>query len=316
MTRRCTWQSTRANGENNHIATWNRHGKGKRKCEVLRMMKSTRMNNVGQKKWSTDRTDLCGVKAAGKKWTLIDSSPVDDIENEEGNKTTALGYERQNVLRKNYHRDDVHVVLVNPCIPQNTGTIARSCAASRIGLHIVKPMSFELDDTKLKRAGLDYWDSVFVKLHESWEAFLEFYDKYEVNVKQQKRMLAYSKRGTTLYTQPETTYNDLDVTFLMYGSETYGLSDEMLDDIVERCGVRSLVRIPINEDHVRSLNLSVCVGIGIWDAIRQLDYGHDVKMKECMTSSISQKEGERDQLPDDKRKLHRDMYDRTRFLKN
>lgn len=155
---------------------------------------------------------------------------------------------------------------------------------------------------------IQYRKSVFVKLHDNWESFLSYYDGFDASsmfeVSQddnseekkttRKRMLAYSKRGTTLYTQPETVYDDEDVTFLMFGSETTGLTDDMLQDIQNRCGEKSLVRIPICEDHVRSLNLSVCVGISVWDAIRQLDYDRD---HDGVRSS-----------------RHRDMYNRERII--
>lgn len=263
---------------------------------------------------STDRAErkvrVRMASSTTSRWQLRESE--DDV--------GELGSEDDGAKYIKYHRKDLAVVLVNPQIPQNVGTIARSCAASRVGLHIVKPMAFDIDDTKLKRAGLDYWKSVFVKLHESWETFLQYYDAYHndnvstattitgtdttstpssatvpkdsESMPMKKRMLAYSKRGVRLYTQPETVYNEGETTFLLFGSETNGLSDEMLDDIEERCGRQSLVRIPICEDHVRSLNLSVCVGISIWDAIRQLDYAQD----------------------NEKSVLHRDMYDRTRII--
>lgn len=168
------------------------------------------------------------------------------------------------------HRTDLAVVLVEPAIPQNTGSIARSCAAARVGLHLVEPIAFDLDSKKLKRAGLDYWDSVCVNIHKDWDAFLEYYDH---SVTTQKRLFAFSKRGTQLYSAVEwnETGNDDRISFLVFGSETTGLSDVQIDNVLARSGPDACLRIPIVEEHVRSLNLAVSAGIGLYDAIRQID---------------------------------------------
>ena len=199
------------------------------------------------------------------------------------------------------HRNDLYVVLVEPQIPPNTGTIARSCAASRVGLHLVEPLGFTLDDTKLKRAGLDYWPAVHCETHSSWKHFLEYFDELETNNGTEKRMLAYSKRGTTLYSSPETSFRAHQRSFLVFGSETNGLSDAQMSDICARCGEDSLKRIPICEAHVRSLNLSVAVGIALWEGIRQLDYNDDAPSGE-----------EPSLMPADEseRQRHVAMYDR------
>uniref|UniRef100_A0A804LT89 tRNA/rRNA methyltransferase SpoU type domain-containing protein n=1 Tax=Zea mays TaxID=4577 RepID=A0A804LT89_MAIZE len=89
----------------------------------------------------------------------------------------------------------LHVVLVSPLIPGNTGSIARTCAASAVGLHLVGPLGYKVDDTKLKRAGLDYWPYVVVKIHDSWDHFCDYFMKQEGD----KRLLAFTKRGTHIH---------------------------------------------------------------------------------------------------------------------
>ncbi|KAI7743131.1 hypothetical protein M8C21_010029, partial [Ambrosia artemisiifolia] len=89
----------------------------------------------------------------------------------------------------------LQVVLVSPQIPGNTGCIARSCAASGVGLHLVEPLGFEVDDTKLKRAGLDYWPYVVVKVHSSWADFRDYFKQQSG----EKRLLAFTKRGTNIH---------------------------------------------------------------------------------------------------------------------
>ncbi|KAK1307158.1 hypothetical protein QJS10_CPA10g01740 [Acorus calamus] len=89
----------------------------------------------------------------------------------------------------------LQVVLVSPQIPGNTGTIARTCAASAVGLHLIEPLGFQVDDAKLKRAGLDYWPYVVVKIHSSWMDFREYFMQQEGD----KRLLAFTKRGRTIH---------------------------------------------------------------------------------------------------------------------
>ncbi|XP_065872450.1 uncharacterized protein [Euphorbia lathyris] len=153
----------------------------------------------------------------------------------------------------------LQVVLVSPQIPGNTGCIARTCAASGVGLHLVGPLGFQVDDTKLKRAGLDYWPYVVVKVHESWAEFREYFRQQDGN----KRLLAFTKRGTA--THSEFSYKKGD--YLVFGSETSGLPPEALED----CKNETL-RIPMIQTYVRCLNLSVSVGIALYEASRQLNY--------------------------------------------
>eukprot|EP00897_Mesotaenium_endlicherianum_P010386 jgi/Mesen1/9376/ME000610S08677 len=140
---------------------------------------------------------------------------------------------------------NVNVVLVSPLIPGNVGSIARTCAATCVGLHLVQPLGFQIDDAKLKRAGLDYWPHVVVKVHESWEQFVDYFLEQEI---------AYASGD-----------------WLVFGSETTGLPADAIARCLSPTQGGGLARIPINESFVRSLNLSVSVGIGLYEAIRQLD---------------------------------------------
>ncbi|MEO0984407.1 MAG: tRNA (cytidine(34)-2'-O)-methyltransferase [Cyanobacteria bacterium J06639_14] len=145
------------------------------------------------------------------------------------------------------------VVLVNPEIPPNTGNIARTCAAMAAELHLVKPLGFELSDRYLKRAGLDYWPYVDLRVHESWQAF------ERTAQEQEGRLIGFSTSGTSSYI--DITYQHSD--WLLFGKETAGLSAEMLS----ACDITA--RIPMKEPGVRSLNLSVSVAIGLFEALRQ-----------------------------------------------
>lgn len=91
--------------------------------------------------------------------------------------------------KKGWRRPDLNVVLVNPQIPQNTGNVARTCAATSVGLHLVGPLGFSIDDRSLKRAGLDYWPYVCVQVHESWPAFVAFWQ----GLPGPRRLIAFSK---------------------------------------------------------------------------------------------------------------------------
>lgn len=146
------------------------------------------------------------------------------------------------------------LVLVHPQIPPNTGNIARTCAATDTELHLVGPLGFEISDRYLKRAGLDYWPHVKLTFHPDLSHFLTAHQK------QGGRLLGYSVRGTKQYTEFHYQQND----WLLFGSETQGLPPELL----EKCD--ETLTIPINRDHVRSLNLSVSAAIGLFEVRRQL----------------------------------------------
>ncbi|KAL0914767.1 hypothetical protein M5K25_015144 [Dendrobium thyrsiflorum] len=156
------------------------------------------------------------------------------------------------------------VVLVSPQIPGNTGCIARTCAASSVGLHLVEPLGYKIDDTKLKRAGLDYWPYVVVKVHGSWTEFREYFRQQEGD----KRLLAFTKRGTNIHS--DFSYKRGD--WLVFGSETCGLPPETLLDCSREGMGGGTIRIPMVDTYVRCLNLSVSVGISLYEAARQLNY--------------------------------------------
>ncbi|KAK7323250.1 hypothetical protein VNO77_26715 [Canavalia gladiata] len=158
----------------------------------------------------------------------------------------------------------LQVVLVSPLIPGNAGSIARTCAASGVGLHLVGPLGFKVDDTKLKRAGLDYWPYVVVKVHDSWKDFRDYFGQQEG----EKRLLAFTKRGTNIHS--EFSYRKGD--YLLFGSETCGLPPEALLDCKTAPFGGGTIRIPMVETYVRCLNLSVSVGIALYEASRQLNY--------------------------------------------
>jgi len=147
----------------------------------------------------------------------------------------------------------VRIVLVNPEIPPNTGNIARSCAATKTELHLVAPLGFEISDRYLKRAGLDYWPLVKLHYHENIEAF------WQAHQQKGGRLIGFSVRGTKNYL--DCQYQPTD--WLLFGKETAGLSSDVRDKCDE------MVRIDIAEPKVRSLNLSVSVSIGLFEAIRQ-----------------------------------------------
>uniref|UniRef100_A0A7N0ZSE3 tRNA/rRNA methyltransferase SpoU type domain-containing protein n=1 Tax=Kalanchoe fedtschenkoi TaxID=63787 RepID=A0A7N0ZSE3_KALFE len=158
----------------------------------------------------------------------------------------------------------LQVVLVSPQIPGNTGCIARTCAASAVGLHLVEPLGFQVDSTKLKRAGLDYWPFVVVKVHNSWAEFREYFQQQEG----EKRLLAFTKRGTKAHS--DFLYRKGD--WLVFGSETSGLPPEAILDCESETLGGGKLRIPMVDTYVRCLNLSVSVGIALYEASRQLDY--------------------------------------------
>jgi tRNA (cytidine/uridine-2'-O-)-methyltransferase len=147
----------------------------------------------------------------------------------------------------------MHVVLFQPEIPPNTGSIARLCAATLTPLHLIEPLGFKIDDKHLKRAGLDYWEFVDVRLYRSWKDFL--------NETGTGNLLYFSKRASAPFTRAH--YRETD--FLVFGPETRGLPQEFLDANRERS-----YRIPMMSTGVRSLNLSNAVSIVLYEGLRQL----------------------------------------------
>lgn len=145
----------------------------------------------------------------------------------------------------------LNVVLHEPEIPQNTGNIARTCAAVGARLHLIRPLGFETTDRRLKRAGLDYWKLVTVSYYDSFDDFL---DK-----KGEGRLVCLSTKAGTPYDKIHYESNS----YLLFGKETAGLPESLLRANPERCG-----RIPMREG-ARSLNLSNAVAIVVYEALRQ-----------------------------------------------
>ncbi len=147
-----------------------------------------------------------------------------------------------------------NIVLVEPEIPQNTGNIARTCAATGCKLHIVKPIGFTIDDKKLKRAGLDYWHLLGVMYYENLDDFF--------SSNSGGRYFYSTTKGLNTYSEVE--YKDGD--YILFGKETKGLPETLLHDNRERC-----IRIPMISE-ARSLNLSNSVAIVAYEALRQTGF--------------------------------------------
>ena len=149
----------------------------------------------------------------------------------------------------------LNVVLVEPEIPQNTGNIARTCAATGGKLHLVYPLGFSISEKQVKRAGLDYWDKLEIEEHTSFEEFLEKYKPEENN------MIFVTTKGKHVYSEPD--YKNMDEVFLLFGKETKGLPEDILMKYIDKT-----IRIPMRET-LRSLNLSNSVAIVVYDVLRQ-----------------------------------------------
>ena len=150
----------------------------------------------------------------------------------------------------------MHIVLIEPEIPGNTGNIARLCAATGIELHLVKPLGFSIDDKHLKRAGLDYWHLVKVHVHENFAEVKAMYPEHKFHYCSTKAPRAHS----------EAQFGRDDM--LVFGKETAGIPEDILKANWEHC-----IRIPMIEG-ARSLNLSNAAAIGAYEAMRQLDYAN------------------------------------------
>jgi tRNA (cytidine/uridine-2'-O-)-methyltransferase len=147
----------------------------------------------------------------------------------------------------------LHVVLVQPEIPPNTGSIGRLCAATFTRLHLVRPLGFSLDDRSLKRAGLDYWPFVDLRVHDDWPSFLAS--------EQPETIVCFSARAAASYLTAPLGREPL---YLVFGGETRGLPDAIRESFA---GVT--YRIPIFSPSVRSLNLSNAVAVIVYDALRR-----------------------------------------------
>ncbi|MBO4816647.1 MAG: tRNA (uridine(34)/cytosine(34)/5-carboxymethylaminomethyluridine(34)-2'-O)-methyltransferase TrmL [Clostridia bacterium] len=155
---------------------------------------------------------------------------------------------------------NLNIVLVEPEIPQNTGNIARTCAAIGAKLHLVKPLGFEISDKYVKRAGLDYWDKLEIEEHNNLDAFLEKYKPEENN------MFFVTTKGKHCYS--DVDYSKLDNIFLLFGKETKGLPESLLTKYIDNA-----IRIPMRKT-LRSLNLSNSVAIVAYEILRQTNFNN------------------------------------------
>ena len=148
----------------------------------------------------------------------------------------------------------LNIVLHEPEIPQNCGNIARTCAATGAVLHLIRPLGFDISEKAVRRAGLDYWHLVDVRVYDNLD---DFFFKNDV-----KEFWCLSTKAPRCYTDVEFS----DGCYLLFGKETKGLPEDFLDAHFENC-----VRIPMREE-ARSLNLSNAVAITVYEALRQLDH--------------------------------------------
>ena len=148
----------------------------------------------------------------------------------------------------------MHVVLVEPEIPPNTGNISRTCAVTGTTLHLVRPLGFDIGDAAVRRAGLDYWDTLDLRVHDSLEAFW--------NAHGQERLWCIETKGERRYDEADFQEND----FLVFGKETAGLPAWLLERIPDRC-----LRVPMLPHH-RSINLGSVAALTLYEALRQTGF--------------------------------------------
>lgn len=151
----------------------------------------------------------------------------------------------------------INIVMVEPEIPQNTGNIARTCAAIGAKLHLVKPLGFDISDKYLKRAGLDYWDKLEIEEHES---LTEFINKYPID----SNVFLATTKAKHCYS--DVDYSKFDEVFILFGKETKGLPEPLLLENID-----NTIRIPMRET-LRSLNLSNSVAIIVYEVLRQNEF--------------------------------------------
>lgn len=150
----------------------------------------------------------------------------------------------------------MNIVLYEPEIPSNTGNIARTCVVTGSKLHLIEPLGFSIDEKAVKRAGLDYWEDLDIRIYKSFEEFLE------LNPQGTKYLL--STKGSKYYSEASFKEDD----YLVFGPETRGLPENLLNDFSE-----SVLKIPMGKTY-RSLNLSNAVAIVLYESLRQLDFAN------------------------------------------
>ena len=154
---------------------------------------------------------------------------------------------------------NLHIVMVEPEIPQNTGNIARTCAITGAKLHLVHPLGFDISEKSVRRAGLDYWDKLEIEEHESLEKFLEKYPPEENN------MFFATTKGKQVYS--DVDYSKMEETFILFGKETKGLPEWLLEKYLNT----KTIRIPMLPT-LRSLNLSNSVCVISYEILRQKNF--------------------------------------------
>jgi len=154
----------------------------------------------------------------------------------------------------------MHVVLLEPEIPPNTGNVARLCAATKSTLHLIEPFGFKLDDAQLRRAGMDYWRHVEWRRWPGWAAF-------RAAIPEKARLWFVESNGPRLYTEASFAPQD----YLVFGRETAGLPKKLLQENRE-----NWLRIPMFNMQARSLNLSNCVALVLFEALRQQGFRGEV----------------------------------------
>ena len=152
-----------------------------------------------------------------------------------------------------------HIVLLEPEIPNNTGNIGRTCAATQCRLHVVRPISFDMSEKARRRAGLDYWDLVDWRDHDSWDAF--------VDAEPIERLFLYTTQSTTPHWC--ATFRPGD--YFLFGRETSGVPDTIHEWVAQRYGANHRITLPMVEDpRARSLNLATAVCAAIYEGMRQI----------------------------------------------
>ena len=150
----------------------------------------------------------------------------------------------------------IHIVMVEPEIPANTGNISRTCAVTGAKLHLVKPLGLDISEKAVKRAGLDYWDKLDIEIHESLDDYIEKYGLNNTYLATTKAKNRYS----------DVKYDFSEDIFLMFGKETKGLPEDLIKNNMEKA-----IRIPMGKG-LRSLNLSNSVAIIVYEVLRQMDF--------------------------------------------
>jgi tRNA (cytidine/uridine-2'-O-)-methyltransferase len=178
----------------------------------------------------------------------------------------------------------LHIALIEPKIPPNTGNIARLCAATDTSLHLIEPLGFTIDDAHLKRAGLDYWDKVDLWLHPDWRTFREAIAR--------ERCVYFSANATRPLADAQFRSNSV----LVFGNETDGMPDRILDKHPSRC-----FKIPMPGE-VRSLNLATAAGIVLYDALRKLGRSDEAQRAEEASGEAAATPAPRRSRPPSRRK--------------